>query len=351
MPVINVVSVPMPQRVVGPTGPIGGTGLTGFTGYTGNTGATGVTGNTGMTGPSGPTGVPGTATNTGATGNTGPTGLSGAAGGQGPAGPTGVTGFTGPTGFTGNTGAGGQAVNTGATGPTGNTGSTGIQGPTGQQGGAVNTGATGPTGSSAGGGGWWGTLISPNNTGWTGYNKGSASFTSDSFGGLSILESLVSSGGDNVIAAVQGVTGGATGGVWQYDVGVVNAVAPQNYMSAGLVLLDTSSGKFYTFGVSYSNMNIELGEWSAHNSAGSVLYSGPVWGAPIAFLRVLNDGTHYTFYVSYDNINYAAVYQVATLTTYLTAPANFVGFGGDFNNNAGVTMEAAVRCIHFKQTG
>ena len=151
MPVANVIRIPVPQRVVGPTG------FTGFTGWTGATGpqATGPTGpgTTGPTGHTGNTGPEGLATNTGATGSTGSTGAVGAQGGQGPGGPTGFTGWTGYTGVTGFTGPQGSAANTGATGYTGLTGPTGPQGLTGPQGDAVNTGATGPTGAGSGGGG------------------------------------------------------------------------------------------------------------------------------------------------------------------------------------------------------
>jgi hypothetical protein len=151
MPVTNVIRIPVPQRVVGPTGATGGTGLTGPTGVTGSTGAA-LTGPTGYTGSTGITGPAGFATNTGATGSTGATGVQGPQGSQGPGGPTGVTGPTGRTGATGFTGPAGQASNTGATGYTGVTGPTGTIGQTGPQGTAVNTGPTGPTGVGAGGG-------------------------------------------------------------------------------------------------------------------------------------------------------------------------------------------------------
>jgi hypothetical protein len=142
MPVTNIYSIPVPQRVVGPTGPpgfstlTGATGATGYTGYTGLQGAASVvpgpTGNTGSTGSTGSNGL------TGGTGSTGATGATGA-GSTGSTGSNGSTGVTGSTGATGATGAAGAATNTGATGPTGTNGTAG------------STGSTGPTGGGAGG--------------------------------------------------------------------------------------------------------------------------------------------------------------------------------------------------------
>jgi len=346
MPVTNIDRIPLPQRVVGPTGP---------TGVTGNAGSTGpqVTGPTGATGPIGPfgsqgnTGPAGTAANTGATGYTGPSGPAGPAGGQGPAGPTGWTGYTGFTGVTGYTGTPGQASNTGGTGPTGPTGVTGPLGNTGPQGSAVNTGATGPTGSGAGGG-WWGTLVSPNNTGWTGMNSGTG--TTDAFGGLSILLSEASGGSDNARGLIQGITGGATGGVWQYDVGIVVPTPLVNFLGGGLILYDSVSGRLYTFGPHFQGGNISVQEWGSFTSVAQANASSVDIEGGIVFLRVKNDGTNYIFSYSYDNVNYAQLWHVG-ITTYLTDTARYIGFGGDFNNSAMDTSVWAIRCIHFKQSG
>ena len=340
MPVVNIWRIPQPQRVVGPTGATGATGVSGGTGYTGFTGNTGPTGPTGVTGNTGPIGV---ATNTGATGYTGPTGLQGGAGGQGPAGPTGPTGFTGNTGNTGFTGPGGAASNTGATGPsvTGPTGPTGAGGSTGPQGSAVNTGATGPTGAGNTAVLYYATVTPPVFANFAWNNQGTAFSTTDS-AGFSI--GATGSSGDNLHGLLKNVPASTP---WNVDIGFI----PVNYKigvaGSGLIIRDGVGGKSLSTGVGSTNgIGLLVSEWNSDTSFNThVVNSAGAGAGPLQFVRISYDGTNYTFWASYDNINWSEQYSIGT-TGWLGAAANKIGFFLDPSTSA-TSYVMQSRLVHY----
>ena len=344
MPVRNIWRIPQPQRVVGPTGATGATGVSGGTGYTGFTGPTGQTGPTGVTGNTGPIGV---ATNTGATGYTGPTGLQGGAGGQGPAGPTGPTGFTGNTGNTGFTGPGGAASNTGATGPsvTGPTGPTGAVGSTGPQGSAVNTGATGPTGASSTGTLYYATVTAPvfGNFAWN--NQGTAVATTDS-AGFSIGATGIS-GTDSLHGLLKNVPGATP---WIVDIGFipVNDRTSGSVAGSGLIIRDGTGGKSMSCGVGSTNgSSLIVSEWNNDTSFNSHVINVGAFSAPgsLVFCRIQYDGTNYTFWFSWDNVNYFQYYTIGT-TGFLGNAANKIGFFLD-PSSSNTTKVISSRVVHY----
>ena len=342
MPVRNIWRIPQPQRVVGPTGATGATGVSGGTGYTGFTGPTGQTGPTGVTGNTGPIGV---ATNTGATGYTGPTGLQGGAGGQGPAGPTGPTGFTGNTGNTGFTGPGGAASNTGATGPsvTGPTGPTGAVGSTGPQGSAVNTGATGPTGS-GGGTVYYGTLTVPvfGNFSWN--NQAGATAATDP-NGFSIGATGIN-GTDSLHGLLKAVPVSTP---WNVDIGFIPVnVRGSGVAGSGIQLRDSVGGKSLSMGVGSSNScSLTVQEWNSDTSfSGTNLVALTNFGiSSLMFARISYDGTTYTFWFSWDNINYYKYASIGT-TGFLARAANQIGFYLD-PSSSDTTQIVATRIVHY----
>ena len=342
MPVMNIWRIPQPQRVVGPTGATGATGVSGGTGYTGNTGATGPTGKTGPTGVTGPIGV---ATNTGATGPSGPTGLQGGAGGQGPAGPTGPTGFTGNTGTTGTTGPAGNASNTGATGNTGPTGPTGTGGPTGPQGSAVNTGATGPTGAGSSASNYYGAITAPVFANFSWNNQGGATAATDP-SGFSIGATGIS-GSDSLHGLLQNVPGATP---WNVDIGFipVNDRTSASVAGSGLIIRDGTGGKSMSIGVGSTNgSSLIVSEWNSDTSFNTHVVNVGAFSAPgsLLFARIHYDGSNYTFWFSWDNVNYFQYFTIGT-TGFLANAASQIGFFLD-PSSANNTKIIATRLVHF----
>jgi hypothetical protein len=328
----------------GPAGPPGPQGTTG------STGATGSQGPVGPQGPAlpGPAGLDADDFGWPIPGNAGPQGVQGPAGGQGPVGYVGVQGDDGDDALP-------------IPGPQGTPGAQGAQGPAG----AVKPlwqgedgddawplpGIQGPQGP-AGPGVSYAYYITPTlpllaNFSWYNQNGGAgysnASSSSDSYGGISITAPAQTSG-HNLTGLVQAVPGSTP---WTVDAGLI-VCGPINFMSVGMILLDSTGGKSYEWGVGYGNSLMELivVEWNSDQSIEGVL-AETTWGGGLIFMRINCDGTNYNFSASYDGVNYFLFSGGNGETSFLANAANKIGFG----LNTYCAVNTSVRCVHWNTSG
>jgi hypothetical protein len=366
VPITNVTSQELPvtpARVLqgatgptgaGPTGVTGNTGTTGPTGRTGPTGPTGATGNTGPTGPTGNTGATGAGATgpTGNTGATGPTGNTGATG-AGPTGPTGNTGITGATGpnngVTGPTGAGA----TGPTGPTGPTGNTGNTGAAGSGGGAGSTGPTGPTGpTGATGASGSATLTTPtlatfsttlNST--TGFSAADIAAASGRPAKLRLKQTFTGTMAFNVRGVFTALAGS---GVTNFDhqCKVRRNYFERAFLSSGFVLRESATSKMIQFGMGAPGDGLALYKFTSETSFSAAYNNFNTEHLAENWLRIVYDGTNYTWYFSTDGSDWSQFEQRAK-ADFFTTRADQIGFAINTQLNATPVTDMILDCEHY----
>jgi hypothetical protein len=110
---------------------------------------------------------------------------------------------------------------------------------------------------------------------------------------------------------------------------IVNGVSTV-FQNTGIVIRDSGTGKLQTWGLSYSNITIassslpcwgyQIQDWSAPGTyASSPIAQSLTNIAPMIYFSLKDDGTNFTFAVSYDGLNFIIV-LVASRTAYLANP-------------------------------
>ncbi|HEX4381225.1 MAG TPA: hypothetical protein VH022_14380 [Candidatus Acidoferrum sp.] len=119
-----------------------------------------------------------------------------------------------------------------------------------------------------------------------------------------------------------------------------------NFANAGMVFYDSVSGKL--IGIHFSTSPVIIGEWNSTTSFNSNPSgtSWPVGAGPWCYLQMEDDGTHLTFWLSTDGVNFVQQYQ-ASRTAFLPSGPNAVGLFSDSNN---ATWGAILSCQWFRRT-
>ncbi len=199
-------------------------------------------------------------------------------------------------------------------------------------------GLTALFGGGGGGGGPWGSLYTltapPLVADLTWINQGGAS-AADTAQGLFL--SAPGSGGDSLRCLVESVPGTP----WTVTMAFLANFVPQDYMSSGIVLVESGTGKLINFGFGYDSQPlVRVVYWDDVNSPDSIPTSVPIPPGPLLFFRVTDDGVHLTFSVSSDGLDFTVVYLQTNRNAFFTTGPDQVGIMADSNNGHPVTLTA-----------
>jgi hypothetical protein len=149
-------------------------------------------------------------------------------------------------------------------------------------------------------------------------------------------------GGDNISILSAGSPGSAP---WTITADLEALLWAENYITAGLVLYDSGSGKVLTFGLNGfasgtggSPNAIRVVEWSGVTSYSGNPFQANSAGPAYRWLRIVNDGTNLTFYAGSNGVDWVELYQ-QTVTAFLPAITAF-GVGGEYSFRGSASGEA-----------
>jgi hypothetical protein len=248
-------------------------------------------------------------------------------------------------GVTGSTGVG----SAGPSGPTGSTGAIGITGATGPSGGPAGpTGSTGATGATGGGGTYsspyatFGSTnaalsyvsVIPPSSGWSGI--GSPTVTTLSSGALVI--SWPPTAADLLGAYVQAVPGST----YTLTLGCKHIG-----LGCGITLSDGTKAVSYGYGGGQKLYGFNWTNPTTYNSR--AMTDVPTWFSPeVGFYKLIEDGTHRTFYVSFSGSETDAVwFQVSQVATNTFLTPTKIGVGFDTDQSGAVPFGATVEVFSF----
>ncbi|WP_185734209.1 hypothetical protein [Burkholderia stagnalis] len=141
-------------------------------------------------------------------------------------------------------------------------------------------------------------------------NQGSATATQNNWG-FTIKTPSNGSTSD----AIRGLTAAIPSAPFQFVVRLRVAALVGNYLTAGLFMLDTSSGKIKAFGQTYnSTPSFIIGNYNSYTSFSSLL--GSLIGMPIPpeWMRIRDDNTNWYYEVSPDGVTWVTLNQEARNT-------------------------------------
>lgn len=176
---------------------------------------------------------------------------------------------------------------------------------------------------------WETTYTTPPSTGsLTWVNQGGASVSNNSYGGWFLL--APGGSGDSNRMLVTSVPGGGT---WSFVCRISLMGWNTNYQAGGMVIRESSTGKFYR--LAWGVGGIFVDHFSDPNTyvtndlnAVSIQHGTSMpWG------KIHYDGTHYTFYISPDGINWMQIAQVG-IASYFSSSANQLGVFCNCNTGA-----------------
>jgi hypothetical protein len=195
-----------------------------------------------------------------------------------------------------------------------------------------------------------------------------SSFTSDNFGG-STSASTITPGGTSAILFTDPGLGGNTNTLrsllqsiptpsnpWTLIARLRLNTVLQNYYAFGLVLKDTTSGKYLQYGWGGDSAIIQETDWNSATSFNNDFKVGPtVYGnfnATDGWWQLQYDGTYLNYRWSRDGNYYVLLRQTAIGSIFLPNLPSEVGFGMNVNNaNIGVPYDAAaMECFSFTVT-
>jgi hypothetical protein len=233
-----------------------------------------------------------------------------------------IGGATGPTGYTGPTGPTGAASN--VTGPTGATGPSG--------------GPTGPTG--AGGSSYSATAVTPPAVS-TLTTRANGGTIADSTYGFTIINTFTSSNTNSLAYAVTPIVRGATS-KFDFIVRMRLHFGLYNWVMAGMILRDSSSGNSLTMGMgSDSVQGFNINHFSNDTTWASVAGAYALGYDTLNdfWLKLTDDNTNRTWYLSLNGSDWVQIYTEAK-SSYASS-ANQVGVF--INPNCGGTGQGTVQ--------
>lgn len=160
-------------------------------------------------------------------------------------------------------------------------------------------------------------------------NQGSASVSNNSYGGWHLNAPAVGASDNNrmLVTSIPGST------PWSFIVRLNVLTLSVNYVDAGLVIRESSTGKFYR--LAWGVGGIEVTRWSGPGSfAANEMAPTPVYGTPIRWGKIAYDGTNIVFSVSHDGLNWLQLRSVGK-TSYFTTGPDQVGIVANANQASG----------------
>jgi hypothetical protein len=199
------------------------------------------------------------------------------------------------------------------------------------------------------GGGGLGTLMVPQGIArpalgtFTWLNQGTSTAVDHANGPLTMT--LAAQAGDQVRALTQAVPGSTP---WTVTVCVDPLLWGDSFYSGGAIIYDSGSGKLTAFDLvsnaNYPPMYLQVTHWNSTTSWNGTAKQialtprdAPSW------LRIKNDGTNLTYYVSVNGADWVQFYQEA-VAAFMPAITHG-GFGGDANYSASTTGETGAGAI------
>lgn len=180
------------------------------------------------------------------------------------------------------------------------------------------------------------------NAKWTWFNQGTAGSAVQNKSILALQSAKAASDVWRIIAQAAPST------PWEVTAKLgLTYAAPANFMSSGIVVYDSVSGRFTSFGPVYNNgWSLAIFNWTNFTtfSASAYLQLFPI--VLFSYYRVKDDGTNLIFSISVDGANFVPIFTVGR-TSFLTNGANKVGLGVDNNNAAN---QGQLSCDWFRRT-
>lgn len=160
------------------------------------------------------------------------------------------------------------------------------------------------------------------NSAWTWLQQGAATAT--------IASSCIALLGDSSAAYLRGVYKAVPGTTpWEFAAGFQLDGGFGNYILAGLMLYESSTGKQMWWGPTFdTGFTPVLGWGTTGASVNNYAYTGPLSSVTNSkvYCKVRNDGTNLIFSYSVTGVSYYAAYTVPLTTHFTTAPNN-IGLG------------------------
>lgn len=175
---------------------------------------------------------------------------------------------------------------------------------------------------------------------WQWFNKGNVVETRTNAG---VALSTAATSGDAVRIKKQLLPSGTYGFVCGFIPNLIN----QNFRLCGLVLRESSSGRFISFTLR-GDGNLEVAKWNSETSFNgdyTAWFYGPM--PPVFFFKIEDDGTNRIFSVSSDMVNFSLIFS-GSHTDFCTPDE--IGLALDANNNSGGAVPAAFLVLHFIRT-
>lgn len=180
-------------------------------------------------------------------------------------------------------------------------------------------------------------------------NSASSFTTSNPAAGFLVLsEAGNSSSGENVRFAGVAAPGTTP---YSFTVGLQFVTLPEGVSYAGVMFRESSTGKLTGMIINFNSANtsntyphIQVVNWSSPTATASTPYSAKAVDlAMVKFMRIKDDGTNLTFWISADGNTFVQILSVARGSYFTTAP-NQVGL---FVDGSGANTPIALTCNHW----
>lgn len=172
---------------------------------------------------------------------------------------------------------------------------------------------------------------------WTWVNQGSATAV-DSNAGTFLQCDLVNSDNWRMLVKTSNST------PWTITAAFIANLCGNKDSRISLIARDSVGGKFVVWGINYDSFNNEFKlAISQYNSATSgnanIFFQRLFIAFPVLWVRVTDDGTNRTYYISVDGVNWTSVYSEGR-TTFVTT--NQYGWGMNPGGSAGFPVAATL---------
>lgn len=185
----------------------------------------------------------------------------------------------------------------------------------------------------------------------TNFNTGSGVVTTQTNNSSPVTSITLLQSDINTTQEIAAITKAKIASTFTVTIAISSAADLDGKPIVGLFLWDGGSNAII-YGTQWANNNLTVVVYSALSGAvSSVAYAsgnaGGMFGiGPLLWLRIKEDASHRTYYISSDGINFASIFQEAVSAHFTTAD---YGFAAE-NRNAAITGNVMVTCYSFTET-
>jgi hypothetical protein len=160
---------------------------------------------------------------------------------------------------------------------------------------------------------------------------------------MSLYHDNTVTGGDQLSCRVRSLPGGS----WDVRLGIICQWRHHNFISGGICLRESSSGKLLVSQYGHISDALGLVRWNSPTSFNTIVKQEPVRPQK-GFVRFLKNGSNIEFYVSQDGVYYSLFTTIALTTAFTTAPDQWGIYLNPFNSG-GDAIDPRIDAFHWSE--